>query len=45
MHELAYDMLCAAACRYVVAELGPRFVAEMRKMIRNKTYSMVRVQH
>jgi hypothetical protein len=35
---------CPAVCRYVVAELGPRFVAEMRKMIRNKTYSMVRVQ-
>ncbi|WIA19544.1 hypothetical protein OEZ85_004153 [Tetradesmus obliquus] len=28
--------------RYVVAELGPRFVAEMRKMIRNKTYAMAK---
>lgn len=35
---------CGAARRYVVAELGPRFVAEMRKMIRNKTYAMVSTQ-
>lgn len=30
------------SCRYAVTELGPRFVAEMRKMIKNKTYCMVR---
>lgn len=32
---------CFVHGRYVVSDLGPRFVAEMRRMIKNKTYSQV----